>query len=54
MHLFLAVHPEARYGIRFSSHPYSIIDKIDSRPLYAVASLAHEDQRDNLRALAKQ
>ncbi len=52
MHLFLAEHAETTpYGIRFSSQNYSRFEKLDSRPLYAVATLAHEDQRPGLLAL---
>jgi hypothetical protein len=51
MHLFLAERPKAPYGIRFSAQNYSRFEKIDSRPLYAIATLAHEDQKPGLRAL---
>ena len=34
---FLDSHPESPYGIRFSTHNYSIYDSLHSYPLYAVA-----------------
>lgn len=37
MQLFLQSHPKSEYGIRFSSHNYSIYDGIHSYPLYAIA-----------------
>jgi len=51
MHLFLVQHAKTSYGIRFSAQNYSLFEKIDSRPLYAIATLAHEDQKPALRAL---
>ncbi len=51
LHLFLDSHPKSDLAIRFSSHNYSIIDKLDSRPLYAAASLAHESQKEALASL---
>jgi predicted AAA+ superfamily ATPase len=51
MRLFLEEHPKSPYGIRFSTHNYSILDKIDSRPHYAVVSLAHEEQKQALQFL---
>lgn len=36
MHLFLNSHPNTPFGIRFSSHNYSIHEKIFSYPLYAI------------------
>ncbi len=51
MHLFLEHHPKSPYGIRLSAQNYSLWEKIDSRPLYAVSSLAHEDQRAALHSL---
>ncbi len=51
MHLFLGSHPKSPYGIRFSAQNYSRFEKLDSRPLYAVASLVHEDQRPSIQAL---
>lgn len=48
MHLFLEEHPQSPFGIRFSSLNYSLIGKIDSRPLYAVCSIGHEMQKEAL------
>jgi predicted AAA+ superfamily ATPase len=48
---FLDTHPKSSRGIRFSSLDYSLIDKLDSRPLYAVSSLAHPSQKEALRHL---
>jgi len=36
MRIFLDSHPKSSYGIRFSSHDYSIYDGIHSYPLYAI------------------
>ncbi len=51
MHLFLEGHNQSSYGVRFSTHNYSILEKIDSRPLYAVISLAHKEQKKALQFL---
>ena len=51
MHRFLDSHSHSSYGVRFSAQNYSIFQKIDSRPLYAAASLAHEEQRESLKSL---
>jgi uncharacterized protein len=51
LHLFLETHPKSTFGIRFSSHNYSVINQLDSRPLYAAASLAHNSQKQALNAL---
>ncbi|MES2198652.1 MAG: AAA family ATPase [Chlamydiota bacterium] len=51
LRLFLETHPKSPYGIRFSSLNYSGIESLDSRPLYAVASLAHESQKNALNYL---
>ena len=45
MSMFLETHAESPFGIRFSAQNYSEWQKIHSRPLYAVCSLAHEDQK---------
>lgn len=50
MHLFLDTHLKSPFGIRFSSMDYSMYQTIDSRPLYAVASLAHPSQKEALDA----
>jgi len=39
MRLFLESHPRSPYGIRFSTHNYSVYDHIHSYPLYAVGSV---------------
>ena len=48
LHLFLNSHPKSTTAVRFSSLNYSVIDKLDSRPLYAAGSLAHESQKEAL------
>jgi hypothetical protein len=52
LHIFLDTHPKSLFSIRFSSLNYSIINKLDSRPIYAAATLAHESQKDALAWLA--
>jgi len=37
MHIFLESHHDTPYGIRFSTHNYSVHNKIMSYPLYAIA-----------------
>lgn len=51
LHLFLETHPQSKEAIRFSSHNYSLIDGLDSRPLYAAASLVQGRQKEALQAL---
>jgi uncharacterized protein len=52
MHQFLTEHEASPFGIRFWSQNYlSKRDKLDSRPLYAVATLAHEDQKEAIKSL---
>ncbi len=51
LHLFLETHPKSPSAIRFSSLNYSVINQLDSRPLYAAASIAHDSQRDALNYL---
>ncbi len=51
LRLFLETHPKSPLGIRFSALDYSLLEDLDSRPLYAVASLAHESQREALNCL---
>jgi uncharacterized protein len=48
LHLFLETHPKSDFAVRFSSLNYSIMNKLDSRPLYAAASLASPKQREAL------
>ncbi len=40
MHVFLKEHQHIPYGIRFSTHNYSIFDHVHSYPLYAVAAIS--------------
>lgn len=51
LRLFLESHPHSIIGIRFSALDYSIIEGLDSRPLYAAATLAHEKQGEALMSL---
>ena len=51
MNLFLEEHKNSPYGIRFSAQNSSLFEKIDSRPLYDVVSLAHIDQKEALSSL---
>lgn len=44
LHQFLEEHKNIKIGMRFWSENYLMSEKIDSRPIYAVASLAHMDQ----------
>lgn len=53
LHLFLDTHPKSPVAIRFSSLNYSVINKLDSRPLYAATSLAHENQKEALAWLTR-
>ncbi len=41
---FLETHAESPYGIRFSTHNYSIYDKLHSYPLYAVAGVVSDKE----------
>lgn len=54
LRLFLETHLQSAFAIRFSCYNYSLINKLDSRPLYAAASLAHESQKEALACLVKQ
>jgi len=51
MHLFLETHARAAYGVRFSTQNYSVLDKICSYPLYAVAQVALKNKEMVLDAL---
>ena len=51
LHIFLDSHPKSATAIRFSSLNYSVLNKLDSRPLYAAASLAHNSQKEALNYL---
>ncbi len=39
MHSFLETHPNSPYGLRFSTHNYSIYEKVHTYPLYAIAKV---------------
>jgi len=39
MRAFLESHPHSKYGVRFSTHNYSVFDALHSYPLYAVSAL---------------
>lgn len=51
LHLFLHSHPKSPKGIRFSALNYSILNKLESKPLYAAVSLAHSRQKEALENL---
>jgi predicted AAA+ superfamily ATPase len=52
MHQFLSEHETSPYGIRFWSQNYmQRRDKLESRPLYAVATLADDDQIEAIKSL---
>lgn len=51
LHLFLETHSKSTLAIRFSSLNYSVINKLDSRPLYSAVSLAHPIQKQALESL---
>jgi hypothetical protein len=53
LRLFLDFHPKSTCGIRFSALDYSLNESLDSRPLHAVASLAHESQKMALEYLTQ-
>jgi predicted AAA+ superfamily ATPase len=45
MRVFLKSHSHSDYGIRFSTHNYSIHDNIHSYPLYAVSGMTQNKER---------
>jgi len=51
MHQFLSEHPKSPRGVRFWAEQHFSSGKIDSRPLYAIATLAHPDQKEALSTL---
>lgn len=51
MHQFLLEHPKSTFGVRFSTQNYSNYEKINSKPLYAVANLTTPDQKQALLSL---
>jgi predicted AAA+ superfamily ATPase len=53
MHQFLTDHPKSPFGIRFWSQNYLEMGNILSKPLYAVATLAHADQKEAIQSLLK-
>lgn len=53
LRLFLETHPKSSRGLRFSALDYSIHQNLDSRPLYAAVSLAHESQKEAILTLLK-
>lgn len=52
LHQFLLERPKSQYGVRFSSQPPSSMEKLLSKPIYTVASLAHSDQREAIQSLS--
>jgi predicted AAA+ superfamily ATPase len=46
LHQFLQEHPKSPLGIRFWSEGYLLQNRLDSRPLYGVATLAPPDQKE--------
>jgi len=46
LHMFLETHHQSPYGIRFSTQNYSVHEKIQSYPLYAVAKIVRENVQD--------
>jgi predicted AAA+ superfamily ATPase len=51
MHQFFAEHHNVKKGIRFWAENYMQMEKLDSQPLYSVATLCHPDQKDALLSL---
>ncbi|MBM3191078.1 MAG: ATP-binding protein [Chlamydiae bacterium] len=51
LHQFLLEHKKCNVGIRFWAENYLMFNQVDSRPLYAVATLAHPDQIEALQHL---
>jgi len=51
MQQFLDSHPHSPYGMRFSTLPYSIHDKIHSHPLYALSQVCTEHDEEMRAAL---
>ncbi len=51
LHIFLKEHRHVPVGLRFATNNYTQNDKILTRPLYDVVSLAHPDQKAALRKL---
>ena len=53
LNYFLDTHTQSEYGIRFSSQNYSMHEKIHSYPLYAIAKVMTEHNRE-IQAAVKQ
>ena len=53
MHQFLSEHPKSHQGVRFWAEKRLISPQIDSKPLYAVGTLSHPDQKEALLSLCK-
>ncbi len=51
MHQFLQEHKHSQIGVRFWAGNYTTHENILSKPLYAVATLAHPDQIEALKNL---
>jgi len=51
MHQFLEEHKNSEIGMRFWAENYVKSERIISRPLYSVATLAHPDQTKALMSL---
>ena len=51
MKMFLESHLQSPYGIRFSSHNYSVYENIHSYPLYAIAKVKAGDDQEIMNAL---
>ncbi len=51
IHLFLESHPKSPYGIRFSTQNYSVYEKINSYPLYAIVQTCLDQQRSAFESL---
>lgn len=51
MHMFLDLHKQSPYGVRFSMQNYSVYEKVRSVPLYAIAQVVVNDAHMVLKAL---
>lgn len=51
MRLFLDSHAATPYGIRFSTQPYSLHENLHSYPLYSIAQVCAENDRNTLEAI---
>lgn len=48
MHIFLESHKDSPYGIKFSTQNYSVFEKIQSYPLYAIAKVLLKNDLNSL------